>query len=73
MTDTNDDDEFPKDLLRGAAAIAEFLSLQRRSVFYYVEKGRLPVFRFKSQIWARKSTLRKWIEEQEKRHSKNQG
>lgn len=69
MSDTSDR-EFSDDLLRGAAEIGKFLSMNRRTVFYYVEHGRLPVFRFKSQIWARKSTLRKWIEEQEKRNSK---
>jgi hypothetical protein len=73
MSDTTDD-EVSKDLLRGAAAIAKFLfgnSKHRRKVFYLAEKGRLPIFRFKSQLWARRSTLLRWINEQESRHNGN--
>lgn len=65
------EEEFSKDILRGAAAIAEFLfgdRMHRRKVFYLAERSRLPIFRFRSQLCARKSTLLKWIEEQEKRH-----
>lgn len=66
-------EELSKDFLHGAAAIAEYLFGDRkfqRKVFYIVEKGRLPVVRFKSHIFARKSALKKWIEEEEKRNSK---
>jgi hypothetical protein len=41
MSETTDR-EFSGDLLHGAAEIGEFLSMNRRSVFYYVERGRLP-------------------------------
>jgi Helix-turn-helix domain len=66
MSDTTEV-ELSKDLLRGAVEIAKFLGIKPRSVFYYVERGRLPVFRFKSQILARKSKLQKWIEQEENR------
>jgi hypothetical protein len=65
--------DFPEDFLQGARKIGDYLGMNQRSVFYYVKHGRLPVFRFKSQIWARKSTLRKWIEDQEKQNGKNNG
>jgi hypothetical protein len=64
--------EFSKDLLRGAAAIAEFLfgdRTHRRKVFYLAEKSRLPIFRLRSQLYARKTTLLKWIEDQENRRN----
>lgn len=70
MTVTIDDD-FSGDLLRGARAIAVFLfgdEKYRRRVFYLVENGRLPVFSMgTSGICARRSTLLKYIEEQERR------
>ena len=74
MTIATDDDDFSRDLLRGARAIAAFLfgdpGLYRR-VFYLVEKGRLPVFSMGSAgICARKSTLMKFFEEQESRCKK---
>lgn len=56
------------DLLRGAAAIADHVfgdAHQRRSVYYYVEKRTLPVFRIGRVICARKSRLDQWIAEQE--------
>ena len=60
------------DLLRGAAAIAEFLfgsAKDRRKVFHLVETSRLPTFKLGSMICARKSVLMAWIEEQELRNS----
>jgi hypothetical protein len=63
--------ELADDLLVGAAAIAIFLfgdAKYRRRVFYLAEKKRLPIFRLHSQLCARKSTLIKWIEDQENRH-----
>jgi len=48
------------DLLRGAAAIAEFLygdPKLRRKVFHLAEKCRIPIFRLGSQLCARKSVL----------------
>ena len=62
------------DLLRGADAIAEFLfgdRRERRKVYYLTGETRvqLPHFRLGSTICARKSTLVRWIEASEARHS----
>ena len=70
MTDTNL--EFSEDLLRGAAAIAEFLfgsTKMRRKVFHLVATSNLPVFKLGSLICARKSVLLAWVSSQEDRHS----
>jgi hypothetical protein len=59
------------DLLVGAAAISEFMfgdRRKRRKVFYLAGRSRLPIFRLRSQLCARKSTLRKFIENQENRN-----
>jgi hypothetical protein len=58
------------DLLRGADKIAEFLfgdPTERRKIYHLSEKSRLPVFRLGSVLCARKSTLKAWIEDQERR------
>jgi hypothetical protein len=71
MSDASNVD-FSKDLLHGAAAIAEFLfgdRKYRRKVFYLAERSKLPIFRLRSQLCARKSTLLKFIEDQENRHA----
>lgn len=62
------------DLLRGADAIAEFLfgdRRERRKVYYLTGEARvqLPHFRLGTIICARKSTLVRWIEASEARHS----
>ncbi len=61
---------FWSDLLRGAAAIAEFLFghvRHRRKVFRLNETSRMPYFYNGSMVCARKSTLLSWIKEQEQR------
>ncbi|MHC2585415.1 DNA-binding protein [Bradyrhizobium diazoefficiens] len=67
----NQPNQLPDDLLEGARAIAVFLygsEKYQRKVFYLVSRGRLPVFHFgTATIYARKSTLLKYIEEQEAR------
>lgn len=64
-------DDLPGDLLEGARAIAIFLfwdEKYQRKVFYLASKKRLPVFGFgTATLYARKSTLLKFIEEQEAR------
>jgi hypothetical protein len=58
------------DTLRGAGAIAEYLfgsRSDRRRVYYFVEKGAIPVFRVGVILCARKSTLQGWVEAQERR------
>lgn len=65
---------FASDLLRGAAAIAEFLfgsPKHRRKVFHLVETSRLPTFKLGSMICARKSVLMAWIVEQETRNGRS--
>ena len=63
--------QLPEDILEGARAIAIFLfgdAKYQRKVFYLASKKRLPVFGFgTATIYARKSTLLKFIEEQEGR------
>jgi hypothetical protein len=57
------------DLLHGAEAIALFLfgsEKQRRKVYHLADNHGLPVFRMGATICGRKSTLLKWIEEQER-------
>jgi hypothetical protein len=60
------------DLLRGASQIAEFVfgdRRQRRAVYHLAvevkPECRMPVFRLGSVICARRSTLLRWIAEQE--------
>ncbi len=53
------------DLLKGANEIATFTGIDRRSVYYAIQKGRLPTFRIGSGVYARRSTLTSWIADQE--------
>nr|WP_295831158.1 hypothetical protein [uncultured Azospirillum sp.] len=53
------------DLLQGAEAIGAFMGLDPRQVYY--QSKRLPIFKIGALICARKSTLIRWIEEQESR------
>ena len=69
----NDNDpKFSEDMLRGAAAIAEYLfgsTKERRKVFHLVATSNLPVFKLGSMICARKSVLVEWVRQQEERHA----
>ena len=66
-------DDLSGDLLEGAAAIAKFLfgdesNTARRRIYHLADlkrQDRLPVFRIGQQIFARKSTLRRWISQRE--------
>lgn len=49
----------------GADKVAEYTGQDRRSIYHLAQTGKIPVFRMGSQICARKSTLLRWIEEQE--------
>ena len=55
------------DLLHGADEIRKFTGLDRRSVYNLAQTSRIPVFRMGAVICARKSTLLRWIAEQEGR------
>ncbi len=64
----DEDPEFWRDVLRGADAIAEFLygdPKQRRKVYYLCEKTNFPHYVEGSRKCARRSSIRRWIEEQE--------
>jgi hypothetical protein len=57
------------DLLEGAAGVALYLfgsARLRRKVYWLVENQALPIFRIGTQLCARKSTLLRWIEDQER-------
>lgn len=51
------------DMLQGADAIGEFMGLDPRQVYH--QRKRLPTFKIGATICARKSTLLRWIEDQE--------
>ncbi|MBK3800976.1 DNA-binding protein [Azospirillum brasilense] len=51
------------DMLHGADAIGSFLGLKPRQVYH--QRKRLPVFQIGAALCARKSTLLRWITEQE--------
>lgn len=51
------------DMLQGAAAIGSFMGLGERQVYH--QRNRLPVFKIGALLCARKSTLMRWIAEQE--------
>jgi hypothetical protein len=60
------------DLLRGAAEIAQFVfgdPAERRRVYHLAtevkQENRIPVFRLGNLLCARRSTLLRWIAEQE--------
>ncbi|CAO3425767.1 hypothetical protein [Azospirillum argentinense] len=52
-----------EDMLEGAEKIGAFMGLTARQVYHLQES--LPVFTIGAKLFARKSTIMKWIEEQE--------
>jgi hypothetical protein len=58
-------DELRDDLLMGARAIAEFMGIYVRRVFYLAEHGKIPVFKLGERWHARRSTLRRFVETKE--------
>ncbi|QJR19126.1 helix-turn-helix domain-containing protein [Pelagibacterium halotolerans] len=58
-------DNLKNEILDGAGAIAEFLSLPKRTIYHFAENGTIPTFRLGSKIMARRSTLLAWLEAQE--------
>jgi hypothetical protein len=69
--------EFREDLLRGGFEIGEFIfkgldrMKARRKAYHLAETSRLPHFYMGSTLCARKSTLLKWIAEQEANGARN--
>ena len=60
--DRSDDEALSGDLLDGAERIAEFTGWPTRRVFYLLEKGLIPAFKIGNRWTARKSRLRRHIE-----------
>lgn len=65
MSDKNTPATREGELLYGAKAIAEFLGIRDRQALYLIEKGSLPVWREGRTVCARRSTLKRWIEQSE--------
>ncbi|MBF0562324.1 MAG: DNA-binding protein [Alphaproteobacteria bacterium] len=66
----NEKSPVAKDMLNGASAIAQFLGWTRRRLYYEagsdrIRITRLPVFRIGATLSARKSSLLRWIADQE--------
>lgn len=64
----SNEDRLADDLLDGAEEIAIFLwgdAKYKRRVYHLCDKGELPVFRLGSGINARRSVLRKFVEQKE--------
>ena len=59
------ENDLADDLLEGAEAIGAFMGWSTRRVFYMAERGKFPIFRVQARLTARKSTLRRHIEELE--------
>ena len=70
-TDSHDLTEVTRlDLLEGAGAIAAFMygdPEKRRKVYHAAARAGLPVFRIGGAVCARRSTLVRWIADQENR------
>jgi hypothetical protein len=63
--------KFADDLLRGAAAIAEFLfgdKKHRRKIYHLIETSRFPHFKMGSMVCTLRSSVLEWIEEQQRRN-----
>jgi hypothetical protein len=63
--DRSDDEALSEDLLDGAERIAEYTGWPTRRVFYLLEKGLIPAFKMGNRWIARKSRLRRHIEDLE--------
>ncbi|MGA1803652.1 helix-turn-helix transcriptional regulator [Rhizobium sp. HT1-10] len=61
----SNDNETAGDLLIGAGAIARHLGLTSRQVYRLVYDGILPHFKLGGSVSARRSTLTRWLDEQE--------
>ena len=61
------ENDLADDLLEGATEIGAFLGWPRRRVFYAAERKLIPIFRIGNRLSARKSSLRKRIEDLEQK------
>lgn len=55
----------PGDLLMGAGAIAKHLGINARQVYRLVYADEIPSFKLGGSVAARRSTLARWLDEQE--------
>ncbi len=53
------------DLLYGVPAIADFLGVKVRQARHQCAKGRVPTFKVGQIVCSRRSTLWRWLDEQE--------
>lgn len=58
-------DNPPGELLMGAGAIAKHLGLSARQVYRLVYNDEIPTFKLGGSVAARRSTLARWLDEQE--------
>ena len=56
------ENDLADDLLEGADAIATFMGWNRRRVYYAAERKLIPIFHMGDHLAARKSTLRRHVE-----------
>jgi hypothetical protein len=69
MSTSGNNDDDGDDFLRGARAIGEYLKIPQRAVFHLIHTGKFPYFRMgTARLWARKSDLNKFIDEQVKKN-----
>jgi hypothetical protein len=65
MEDSSNNEALSEDLLDGAERIADYTGWPTRRVFYLLEKGLIPAFKIGNRWTARKSRLRRHIEDLE--------
>ena len=65
MTDADNDNTIPADLLLGADAIAKFLGISRRQVYRLVYDQIIPSFKAGGTVAARRSSLARWMADAE--------
>lgn len=65
MTAPANDNEIVGDLLLGADAIAAFLGVTRRQTYRLTYENIIPTFKAGGSVAARRSSLRRWMDEQE--------
>ncbi|ANG96782.1 hypothetical protein A8A54_10045 [Brucella pseudogrignonensis] len=64
MTGDNDNN-LAADILVGAEAISEFSGFKQRTVYTLCAKGAFPHFRAGDLLCSRRSTILKWVADQE--------
>ncbi|QNQ40059.1 DNA-binding protein [Brucella intermedia] len=61
----SNDNSLASDLLVGAKAISEFSGFPARTIYHLCDKGVFPHFRAGDLLCARKSTILRWVSDQE--------